>query len=177
MSRIGRMPIAVPSNVEVTIDDGLVTIKGPKGELSQSVHSLISTEVEDGAILVKRREETKLGRSLHGLTRSLIANMVEGVTEGFRKTLEIQGVGYRAELKESNLTLRLGHSHPIIFQAPPEIQIEVIQNRIMISGIDKQLVGQVASIIRSFKKPEPYKGKGLLYEGEQPRRKAGKTGV
>ena len=171
------MPVAVPSNVEVTIDDGSVKVKGPKGELSQSVHSLISTEIEGGAIIVTRKEETKLGRSLHGLTRSLIANMVQGVTEGFSKTLEIQGVGYRAEFKAPNLTLRLGHSHPIIFQAPPEIQLEVNQNRIVISGIDKQLVGQVASIIRSFKKPEPYKGKGLLYEGEQIRRKAGKTGV
>jgi large subunit ribosomal protein L6 len=171
------MPIAIPSGVDVKIDDGLVKVKGPKGELSQSVHPLISTDIEDGNIIVERSEETKQSRSLHGLMRSLIANMVQGVTDGFSKTLEIQGVGYRAEVKGQNLTLSLGFSHPIIFQAPPEINIAVDQNKIQVAGIDKQLVGQVASIIRAFKKPEPYKGKGVMYEGEYVRRKAGKTGV
>ena len=177
MSRIGKMPITIPSGVDVSIDDGVVKIKGPKGELSQSIPSLIETEMEDGNLVVKRSDETKQSRSLHGLTRSLIANMVQGVTDGFSKKLEIQGVGYRAEVKGANLTLTLGYSHPIIFQAPPEIKIEVDQNNVTVSGIDKQLVGQVASIIRSFKKPEPYKGKGIRYEGEQVRRKAGKTSV
>lgn len=177
MSRIGKLPITIPSGVEVTINDGLVKIRGPRGELSHAVHPLVTTEIEKSNILVKRMEDSKQGRSLHGLTRSLIANMVLGVTKGFSKTLEIQGVGYRAEVNGSNLTLALGYSHPIIFQAPPEIRLEVSQNRIVISGIDKQLVGQVASMIRSFKKPEPYKGKGIRYEGEQVRRKAGKTGV
>lgn len=175
VSRIGKLPIAIPSGVNAMVDDGFVKIKGPKGELSSSIPALIMTEIENGNIIVKRLEDSKQGRSLHGLTRSLIANMIEGVTTGFTKTLEIQGIGYRAEIKGQNLTLSLGFSHPIIFQAPPEIRLEVNQNRIVVSGIDKQLVGQIASIIRSFKKPEPYKGKGIRYEGEQVRRKAGKT--
>jgi len=177
VSRIGKMPIAIPSGVDVKIDEDLVKVKGPKGELAQSVHPLISVKLEDGRIIVTRSEETNDGRAMHGLMRSLIANMVQGVTDGYRKTLEIQGVGYRAEVKGQNLTLLLGFSHPIIFQSPPEISIAVDQNKIQVTGIDKQLVGQVASIIRAFKKPEPYKGKGIMYEGEYVRRKAGKTGV
>ncbi len=177
MSRIGKMPITIPSGVDVKIARRMVSVKGPKGELSHTVPSLLTTEIEDGNLLVKRSAETKESRSLHGLTRSLLANMVQGVTDGYSKVLEIQGVGYRAELKGQNLTLLLGFSHPIIFQAPPEISLAVDQNKIQVTGVDKQLVGQVASIIRAFKKPEPYKGKGIMYEGEYVRRKAGKTGV
>ena len=159
------------------IDDGHVTVKGPKGELDQAIHPVVTTRIEEETIVVESNEETKLGRSIHGLTRSLIANMVHGVTVGFSKTLEIQGIGYRAEVKGANLTLMLGFSHPIILQAPPEIDIEVNQNRIMVSGINKQLVGQIAAIIRSLKKPEPYKGKGIRYTGERVRRKIGKAGA
>lgn len=178
MSRIGKLPITIPSGVDVKIDDKNMTVKGPKGSLSHEMPGLISADIEDGSIVVKRRNETKQSRALHGLNRSLIANMVEGVSSGFTKTLEIIGVGYRAEIKGKNLTLSVGFSHPIIFQAPPEIDLAVEGgNRITVSGIDKQLVGQVAAIIRSFKKPEPYKGKGIKYDGEYVRRKAGKTGV
>ncbi|MBT5875557.1 MAG: 50S ribosomal protein L6 [Candidatus Latescibacteria bacterium] len=177
MSRIGKMPITIPSGVDVKVNGERVSVKGPKGELTQMIDPLISTEVEAGNLIVTRSNESKQSRSLHGLSRSLLANMVEGVTDGFTKVLEIQGIGYRAEIKGQNLTLLLGYSHPIIFQAPPEINIAVEQNKIQVGGIDKQLVGQVASIIRAFKKPEPYKGKGIMYEGEYVRRKAGKTGV
>lgn len=178
MSRIGKLPIPIPSGVDVTINDRLVTVKGPKGGLSHHIPSLITSEIVDGRILVNRREDTREGRSLHGLTRSLIANMVQGVTAGFTKTLEITGVGYRAELHGNNLSLALGFSHPIIFQAPPEIKLEVAGGtRIIVSGINKELVGHVAAFIRSLKKPEPYKGKGIRYEGEQVRRKAGKSGA
>jgi large subunit ribosomal protein L6 len=177
VSRIGKQQIDIPGGVDVRVNGRLVTVKGPRGELSHTVPSVISTEIKDGALFVKRTEETKEGRSLHGLTRSLIANMVHGVTSGFSKTLEIIGVGYRADVQGQNLTLALGFSHPIVFQAPPEIKLEMgAGNRITISGIDKQLVGQVAAIIRSLKKPEPYKGKGIRYEGETVRRKAGKSG-
>ena len=177
MSRIGKMPITIPSGVDVKVNGERVSVKGPKGELTQMIDPLISTEVEAGNLIVTRSNESKQSRSLHGLSRSLLANMVEGVTDGFTKVLEIQGIGYRAEIKGQNLTLLLGYSHSIIFQAPPEINIAVEQNKIQVGGIDKQLVGQVASIIRAFKKPEPYKGKGIMYEGEYVRRKAGKTGV
>jgi large subunit ribosomal protein L6 len=177
VSRIGKMPITIPSGVDVKVNGERVSVKGPKGELTQMIDPLISTEVEAGNLIVTRSNESKQSRSLHGLSRSLLANMVEGVTDGFTKVLEIQGIGYRAEIKGQNLTLLLGYSHPIIFQAPPEINIAVEQNKIQVGGIDKQLVGQVASIIRAFKKPEPYKGKGIMYEGEYVRRKAGKTGV
>lgn len=178
MSRIGKRPIAIPAGVTVAIDGQMVTVHGPKGELSCPVHPAITARLDDGSVVIERGSETKFGRSLHGLTRSLIANMIQGVTAGFSKVLEIQGVGYRAEAQGPNLTLALGFSHPIILQTPPGIQVEVInQTRVVVSGIDKQLVGQIAAIIRSFKKPEPYKGKGVRYEGEQVRRKAGKTGV
>lgn len=178
MSRIGKLPITIPVGVDVNIQNQLVTVNGPRGGLSHLVPTLILAEIVGSDILVKSREDTKQGRSLHGLTRSLIANMVQGVTTGYTKTLEIVGVGYRAELQGSNLTLALGSSHSIIFQAPPEIKLEVVGGtRIMITGSDKQLVGQVAAMIRSLKKPEPYKGKGVRYEGEQVRRKAGKSGA
>lgn len=175
MSRIGKQPIPIPSGVQVTVADGRVNVKGPKGELSQTLHPAVTPRIAHDTILVARNEETKFARSIHGLSRSLIANMVTGVTDGFSKTLEIQGVGYRAEVKGDNLTLVVGFSHPVIIQAPPGIHFEVNQNRIVVSGIDKHLVGQVAALIRSCKKPEPYKGKGIRYEGEQVRRKAGKA--
>ena len=178
MSRIGKQPIAIPDGVQVTIDDRTVKVKGPKGELSHSIPARISAVLEDGHLLVGRQNESRQARALHGLSRSLIANMVEGVVSGFDRTLELIGVGYRAELKGQNLTLSLGYSHPVIFQAPPDVDLEVTGgNRITVRGIDKQLVGQVAAVIRSFKKPEPYKGKGIRYDGEQVRRKAGKTGA
>ena len=178
MSRIGKLPIAIPDGVQVSIDDRTVSVKGPKGELSHRIPAQINAVLEDGHLLVARRNESRQSRALHGLNRSLIANMVEGVVNGFDRTLEIVGVGYRAELKGRNLTLSLGYSHPVIFQAPPDVDLEVDGgNRITVRGIDKQLVGQVAAVIRSFKKPEPYKGKGIRYDNEQVRRKAGKTGA
>lgn len=178
MSRIGKLPIAIPDGVQVSVDDRTVRVKGPKGELSHRVPAQISAALEDGHLVVDRRNESRQSRALHGLNRSLIANMVEGVVSGFDKTLDIIGVGYRAELKGRNLTLSLGYSHPVIFQAPPDVDLEVTGGtRITVRGIDKQLVGQVAAVIRSFKKPEPYKGKGIRYEDEQVRRKAGKTGA
>ena len=178
MSRIGKLPIAIPDGVQVSVDDRTVRVKGPKGELSHRVPTQISAALEDGHLVVARRNESRQSRALHGLSRSLIANMVEGVVSGFDKTLDIIGVGYRAELKGRHLTLSLGYSHPVIFQAPPDVDLEVTGGtRITVRGIDKQLVGQVAAVIRSFKKPEPYKGKGIRYEDEQVRRKAGKTGA
>lgn len=178
MSRIGKLPIAIPDGVQVSVDDRTVKVKGPKGELSHRVPAQISAVLEDGHLVVARQNESRQSRALHGLNRSLIANMVEGVVSGFDKTLDIVGVGYRAELKGRNLTLSLGYSHPVIFQAPPDVDLEVTGGtRITVRGIDKQLVGQVAAVIRSFKKPEPYKGKGIRYDGEQVRRKAGKTGA
>ncbi len=178
MSRIGKLPIAIPDGVQVSVNDQAVKVKGPKGELSHRIPTQISAVLENGHLLVGRQNESRQSRALHGLNRSLIANMVEGVVNGFDKTLEIIGVGYRAELKGRNLTLSLGFSHPVIFQAPPDVDLEVTGgNRITIRGIDKQLVGQVAAVIRSFKKPEPYKGKGIRYDDEQVRRKAGKTGA
>ncbi len=178
MSRIGKLPIAIPDGVQVSIDDRSIKVKGPKGELSHRIPTQISAVLEDGHLLVGRQSESRQSRALHGLNRSLIANMVEGVVNGFNKTLEIVGVGYRAELKGKNLTLSLGYSHPVIFQTPPDVDLEVAGgNRITVRGIDKQLVGQVAAVIRSFKKPEPYKGKGIRYDDEHVRRKAGKTGA
>ncbi len=178
MSRIGKLPIAIPDGVQVSVDDRSVKVKGPKGELSHRIPTQISAVLEDGHLVVGRANESRQSRALHGLNRSLIANMVEGVVNGFDRTLEIVGVGYRAELKGRNLTLSLGYSHPVIFQAPPDVDLEVDGgNRITVRGIDKQLVGQVAAVIRSFKKPEPYKGKGIRYDNEQVRRKAGKTGA
>ena len=178
MSRIGKLPIAIPDGVQVSIDGRTVKVKGPKGELSHRIPTQISAALEDGHLVVARQNESRQSRALHGLNRSLIANMVEGVVNGYDRTLEIIGVGYRAELKGSNLTLTLGYSHPVIFQAPPDVDLEVTDgNRITVRGIDKQLVGQVAAVIRSFKKPEPYKGKGIRYDDEQVRRKAGKTGA
>ena len=178
MSRIGKLPITNPDGVQVSIDGQSIKVKGPKGELSHSFPTQISAYLDGDRLVVGRQNEARQTRALHGLNRSLIANMVEGVNAGFDKILEIVGVGYRADLKGKNLTLSLGYSPPVIFQAPPDVDLEVMECiRITVSGIDKQLVGQVAAIIRSFKKPEPYKGKGIRYDNEQVRRKAGKTGA
>jgi len=175
MSRIGRKPISVPEAVTVEVAPGRVDVKGPKGELSQAFSAAMKVEQDDGAIVVSRPTDRGEHRALHGLTRSLIANMVEGVTEGFEKRLEIQGVGYRAALKGKNLELALGYSHPVSVEAPDGIEFEVPQpTEIVVRGIDKQLVGQVAADIRKRRPPEPYKGKGIRYRDEHVMRKVGK---
>jgi len=175
MSRIGRKPIAVPEAVTVEVAPGRVAVKGPKGELAQVLSTDMKVEQSDGALTVARPTDRGEHRALHGLTRSLIANMVEGVTDGFEKRLEIQGVGYRAQLKGKNLELALGYSHPVSIEAPEGIDFEVPQpTEIIVRGIDKQLVGQVAADIRKRRPPEPYKGKGIRYRGEHVARKVGK---
>jgi large subunit ribosomal protein L6 len=175
MSRIGRKPVNVPDAVTVTIAPGNIVIKGPKGELAQTYSQDMTVSQEENTILVARPTDRGEHRALHGLTRSLIANMVEGVTDGFEKRLEIQGVGYRAALKGKNLELALGFSHPVSIEAPEGIQFEVPQpTEIIVRGIDKQLVGQVAADIRKRRPPEPYKGKGIRYRDEQVLRKVGK---
>jgi large subunit ribosomal protein L6 len=175
MSRIGRKPVPVPDAVTVTLAPGNIAVKGPKGELTQTYSQDMTVSQEDGAILVARPTDRGPHRALHGLTRSLIANMVEGVTDGFEKRLEIQGVGYRAALKGKNLELALGFSHPVSIEAPAGIEFEVPQpTEIIVRGIDKQLVGQVAADIRKRRPPEPYKGKGIRYRDEQVLRKVGK---
>ena len=177
MSRIGRKHIAVPAGVEVTINGGTVTVKGPKGTLTETFHSGISIKNEGGFIVVERPNDDKEYRALHGLTRTLIANMVEGVTNGFSKTLEIVGVGYKATLANKTLTLALGYPHPITFKEENGITCEVPNSDVVIvHGIDKQAVGQIAAQIREKRPPEPYLGKGVKYSGEKIRRKAGKTG-
>lgn len=176
MSRIGKQPIPVPSGVEVVINGNEVTVKGPKGTLTQTFDKDMIIELEDGAIVVKRPSDERRHRSLHGLTRTLIANMVQGVSEGFSKELEIVGVGYRAALKGSDLDLSLGFSHPVIVKPEEGITFEVpAPTKIIVKGIDKQRVGQVAAEIRKIRPPEPYKGKGVRYAGEQVRRKLGKA--
>ena len=176
MSRIGKKPIELPKGVTVSQKENIVSVKGPKGELQQSVHSNIIIEINDAEVVVTRPNDSKINKSLHGLTRALIQNMVTGVDESYKKTLDIVGVGYRAELKEKNLLLNLGYSHPIYFVPPDGVTLETpSQTQIVVSGVDKQLVGQVAAKIRSFRKPEPYKGKGIKYSDEHIRRKAGKT--
>ena len=177
MSRIGRLPIPVPSAVDVTIDGRQVTVKGPKGTLSRSLHPDMSVRQEDGTIVVSRPTEQKTHKQLHGLTRTLVNNMVVGVTDGYRKGLEITGVGYRAALTGRKLTLNLGYSHQIEIDPPEGISFEVESpTRLAVIGIDKELVGQIAARVRSTRKPEPYKGKGVRYSGEYIRRKAGKAG-
>jgi large subunit ribosomal protein L6 len=176
MSRIGRQPVSVPTGVEITIEGSHVTVKGPKGVLERDAHPDMGVLISDGELRVERPSDERMHRSLHGLTRTLIANMVEGVTNGYEKRLEIVGVGYRAALKGSDIELALGFSHTVPFAAPDGIEFEVpAPNRITVRGIDKQLVGQVAANIRKIRKPEPYKGKGIRYEGEYVRKKAGKA--
>ena len=178
MSRIGRMPITIPEGVTVNKEGNVVTVKGPKGELSRELHKDMIVEIEGNQILVKRPSDEKIHRSLHGLTRTLIANMVTGVTQGFTKTLEIVGVGYRAAKAGTKLNLTLGFSHPVVVEPPAGVTIDVpAPNKIVISGADKEAVGQLAAQIRSYRKPEPYKGKGIKYEGEVIRRKVGKAGA
>jgi len=178
MSRIGRKPIPVPGSVTVTIDGTTVRVKGPKGELGRTFRPEIGIELRDGEILVTRSSDEKRDRAFHGLTRALLANMVTGVTEGYRKTLEIVGVGYRAEKKGKDLVLAVGYSHPVMYAEPVGIQIATPSpTMVEITGADKQQVGQVAAEIRKFRPPEPYKGKGIRYQGEQVRRKAGKAGA
>jgi large subunit ribosomal protein L6 len=175
VSRIGKQPISIPSGVNVAIEPGLVTVNGPKGELSERIHRDIKVEQSDGEILVTRPTDRGEHRALHGLTRSLVANMVTGVTDGFVKRLEIQGVGYRAQMRGRDLELALGYSHPVSVKAPDGIEFEVPQpTRIVVKGISKQRVGEVAAYIRKQRKPEPYKGKGIRYEGEYVARKVGK---
>jgi large subunit ribosomal protein L6 len=176
MSRIGKQPIKIPDKVKVEIKNSTVFVKGPKGELTQEIHPQIQVDIEDNVLSVKRPSDSKFFRAQHGLVRALINNMIIGVTDGFSKVLEIVGVGYRAEMAKQMLKLSLGFSHPIYFAAPPGINIDLeSQQKIKISGSDKALVGLVAAKIRSFRPPEPYKGKGIKYEDEQIRRKAGKT--
>jgi large subunit ribosomal protein L6 len=177
MSRIGKRPIPVPAGVTVSIDGSVMIVKGPKGELSRSLHPEMILKQEGGELLVERPSEESNHKALHGLTRTLVANMVEGVTAGFTKTLEISGVGYKAELQPYGLKLSLGLSHQIEFKAPAGITLTTPNaTTVVVSGMSKELVGQVAAEIRSFRKPEPYKGKGVKYQGEVVRRKAGKAG-
>ena len=175
MSRIGKLPIEIPSGVDVQIETGVVKVKGPKGELSQTVSRDLRFEREDSRLLVKRPTDRGEHRALHGLTRSLVFNMVQGVTEGFEKRLEIQGVGYRAQLRGNTLELALGYSHPVRVEAPEGIEFEVpVPTQIIVRGIDKQRVGEIAAQIRKLRPPEPYKGKGVRYAGEYVARKVGK---
>ena len=178
MSRIGKAPITVPGGVDVAIDGSSVTVKGPKGTLSREIPGAITVRREDAQLLVERPNDERQNRSLHGLTRTLVSNMVVGVTDGFAKELEIIGVGYRAEaLNPTTLRLALGFSHPVLMEAPEGVTFEVpTQTRVIVRGIDKEVVGQVAANIRAVRKPEPYKGKGVRYQGERVLRKAGKTG-
>ena len=177
MSRIGRLPIPVPSGVDVTIDGRQVTVKGPKGTLSRALHPDMTISREDGTLVVTRPTEQKTHKQLHGLTRTLVNNMVVGVTDGYRKGLEITGVGYRAQLVGTKLQLNLGYSHPIEIDPPSGVSFEVENpTRLAVVGIDKELVGQIAAKVRATRKPEPYKGKGVRYAGEKIRRKAGKAG-
>ncbi len=179
MSRIGKLPIELPDGVDVKIDEttNTITVKGPKGEISNSIHESIEVTVEDNQINVMRLSDDKTARSLHGLSRSLINNMVEGVTKGFERALEINGVGYRAQKQGKKLVLNVGYSHPVEIEEEPGIEFEVpAPNKIIVRGVDKQRVGAVASTIRSVREPEPYNGKGIKYENERIIRKEGKTG-
>lgn len=176
LSRIGKLPVAIPSGVTITVDSGDVTVKGPKGELKQFIVPGVDVKVEDGQVAVHPVDESKTARSHHGLMRSLINNMVIGVTEGYEKKLEVNGVGFRVASSNNELTMSLGFSHPVTYKAPEGVTITNDKMLITVSGIDKQQVGQVAAEIRALKKPEPYKGKGIKYVGEQILRKAGKTG-
>jgi large subunit ribosomal protein L6 len=176
MSRVGKNPVPIPSGVKFERADGVITVEGPKGRLTQQIEDIITTEVEDNQVIFKRPSDSKQHRAKHGLYRSLVANMITGVTEGFTRVLEIEGVGYRAEKTGKAATFSLGFSHPVVVFPPDGVEIKVENpNRVSVAGIDKQLVGQVAAKIRSLRPPEPYKGKGVRYEGEYIRRKAGKT--
>lgn len=176
MSRIGKMPVAIPSGVDVKVDGNVVTVKGSKGELTREFSEILTIKVEGEEVIVTRPDDSRQAKSLHGLTRTLIHNMIEGVSQGYAKKLELVGVGYRAALKGKNLEIQLGYSHPVNVEAPENITFEVpSQTEIIVKGISKEQVGQVAADIRAWRKPEPYKGKGIRYEGEYVRRKLGKA--
>jgi len=178
MSRIGKKPVTVPKGVAVEIQGNTVAVKGPRGELRRTLHSEMQVVMADGQVTVARPSEEKRHKALHGLSRTLVQNMVDGVSKGFSKTLEIQGVGYKAEAKPYGVNLIVGYSHPVKYEAPKGIKISVENNTVVkIEGADKEAVGQVAAELRSVRPPEPYKGKGIRYQGEQVRRKAGKTGA
>ena len=178
MSRIGKKPVTLPKGVAVEIQGNTVAVKGPKGELRRTLHSEMQVAMADGQVTVARPSEEKRHKALHGLSRTLVQNMVDGVSKGFSKTLEIQGVGYKAEAKPYGVNLIVGYSHPVKYEAPKGIKISVENNTVVkIEGADKEAVGQVAAELRSVRPPEPYKGKGIRYQGEQVRRKAGKTGA
>jgi large subunit ribosomal protein L6 len=177
MSRIGRKPIPVPKGVTVTLEGNVVRVKGPKGELERTLHPAITAAQEDGTVVMARPSDEPEHRALHGLSRTLVANMIEGVTKGFQKTLEITGVGYKAEPRPYGLQLALGFSHPVQFRAPTGIKLSAPNpTTVVVEGANKEIVGQVAAELRSLRPPEPYKGKGIKYAGEQVRRKAGKAG-
>jgi large subunit ribosomal protein L6 len=177
MSRIGKMPIPVPKDIKIDLKDNFLTVKGPKGELKRHIHPRVNVSMEDNQILVTVHDESRESKSFHGLFRALIANMVTGVSQGFEKVLEIVGVGYRAELSGRTASFHLGYSHPIIFELPNGIEAKIDKTRITLNAIDKELLGKTAAKIRSFRKPEPYKGKGIKYAEEVIKRKAGKTGA
>ena len=177
MSRIGKQPIPIPDKVKVSIKDRSITVEGPKGKLGFEIDPVITVNVDGNEIVVTRPNDSRRNRAFHGLTRALIANMVRGVSDGFEKKLEIQGVGYRAAKRGAALNFQLGYSHPILFEPPAGIELAVDRNIVTVAGIDKQAVGQIAAQIRALRKPEPYKGKGIRYLGEHVRRKAGKTGI
>ena len=178
MSRIGKKPITVPAGVTVKVENNLVTVKGPKGELQRQISNAMKVTLDNGVITVERPNDEKENRSLHGSSRTLINNMIEGVTQGFSKTLEINGVGYRAAKQGQNINFTLGFSHPVVKEPPAGITFEVpAPNKIVVSGADKEVVGAVAADIRTLRPPEPYKGKGIRYEGEHVRRKIGKAGA
>ncbi len=176
MSRIGKLPITLPSGVTATLESGILTVTGPKGELTQEINPKMTVKIADSVITVEQNVQDIEAAMFHGLTRTLISNMVKGVSEGFKKELEINGIGYRASVAGNKLNLSLGYSHPIEYQLPTGITVTVEKNIVIVSGIDKQQVGQVSAEIRAFRKPEPYKGKGVKYVTEHIRRKAGKTG-
>jgi large subunit ribosomal protein L6 len=178
MSRIGKKPVTVPKGVNLDLQGSTVAVKGPKGELRRTLHPEMKLTLDNGSLSVERPSDDKRHKALHGLTRTLVQNMVEGVSKGFTKTLEIQGVGYKAEAKPYGVNLIVGYSHPVKYEAPQGIKISVENNTVVkIEGADKEMVGQVAAELRSVRPPEPYKGKGIRYQGEQVRRKAGKTGA
>ena len=178
MSRIGKKPVTLPKGVAVEIQGNTVAVKGPKGELRRTLHTEMQVALADGQVTVSRPSEEKRHKALHGLSRTLVQNMVDGVSKGFSKTLEIQGVGYKAEAKPYGVNLIVGYSHPVKYEAPKGIKISVENNTVVkIEGADKEMVGQVAAELRQVRPPEPYKGKGIRYQGEQIRRKAGKTGA
>lgn len=177
MSRIGKQPIPIPKEVKIELKEDLLTVKGPKGELKRVIHPKINVNMENDQVLVSVDDDTKESRAFHGLFRALIANMVTGVSKGFERILEIVGVGYRAEMSGRTATFHLGYSHPIVFELPEGIDAVIDKTKITLSGIDKELLGKTAAKIRSFRKPEPYKGKGIKYADEVIKRKAGKTGA